>query len=136
MIQMHKPEARWQTIFNKYLREAKMFGFFELKQTDKKYFPLAKIEPHQYEGLQATEKSGLVWKLSDQDMRQKPCDTLCIPPLSSYIVIKFPYAYYIIRIGEIVKLRDSGAVSITLEHAKKVAEKIVVLDKLTPTETL
>jgi hypothetical protein len=51
-------------------------------------------------------------------------------------VIKFPYAYYIIRIGEIVKLRDSGAVSITLEHAKKVAEKIVVLDKLTPTETL
>lgn len=124
---MNKKEAKWQTIWNNYLKEKKIPGFFELKQTEKTYFTFSRIEPHQYEGLQATEKNGLVWKLSDQDSRQKPCDCLSIPPLPSYIVIKFPDGYYMIRIGDIVKLRDEGGISITLEQAKKLAERIIVL---------
>jgi hypothetical protein len=127
MIQMHKPEAKWQTIFNQYLRETKMPGFFELKCTTNLSFPFSKIEPHQYEGLIAAEKNGLVWKLSDQDMRLKPCDTLSIPALPAYLVIKFPDGYYCLRIGEVVKIRDEGVISITLQKAKEVAEKIVVL---------
>ncbi len=135
MFEMKKPEAKWQIIWNQYLREAKIHGFFELKQTEKKSFPFSKIEIHQYDGLQATEKNGLVWKLSDEDRRQKPCDAICIPPLPSYLVIKFPDGYYMIRIGEIVKLREQGGVSITLEQAKAIAERKVVLGKLTPTQT-
>ncbi len=124
---MKKQEAKWQTIWNQYLREAKPHGFFELKQSKGNSLAFSKIEIHQYDGLQATEKGGLVWKLSDEDRRQKPCDAICIPPLPSYIVIKFPDAYYMIRIGEIVKIREEGGVSITLEQAKNVAEKIVIL---------
>jgi penicillin-binding protein-related factor A (putative recombinase) len=130
--EMKKPEARWQTIWNQYLREKRkkgeMYGFYELKYTSKNSLPFSKIEIHQYEGLQATEKEGLVWKLSDEDRRQKPCDAVCIPPLPSYLVIKFPDAYYIIRIKEIVKLREEGGISITIQQAKNIAEKILVIE--------
>lgn len=132
---MKKPEAKWQTIWNQYLREAKIPGFFELKQSVKNSLPFSKIEIHQYDGLQATEKNGLVWKLSDEDRRQKPCDAISIPPLPSYLVIVFSGTYYMIRIGEIVKLREEGGISITKEQAEKVAERIIVLGKLTPTQT-
>ena len=124
---MNKFEQKWQTLFNQYLREKRLYGFFELKQTIKDFFPFAKIELHQYQGLQATEREGLVWKLSDEDSRQKPCDTLCIPPLPSYIVIKFPDGFYMIRISHIVNMRESGVIGITLAQAKEIAEKIVVL---------
>ena len=86
---MIKKEAKWNTILNQYLREKKFYCFYELKQTELDYFPFSKIETVQYEGLQATEKNGLVWKLSDEDQREKPCDGMSIPPLPSYLVIKF-----------------------------------------------
>lgn len=124
---MIKWEQKWQTLFNQYLREERPPGFFELKQTEKNFFPFSKIELHQYQGLQACEKEGLVWKLSDQDQRQKPCDSLCIPPGPAYIVIKFPDGFYMIRISHIVNMRESGVIGITLAQAKEVAEKIVVL---------
>ncbi len=137
---MRKPEAKWQTIWNQYLREMRdkgqpIWGYFELKQTMKNSLPFSKIEIHQYDGLQATEKNGLVWKYSDEDSRQKPCDCSCTPPLTSYLVIKFTDAYYMIPIMKIVKLREEGGISITIEQAKLMAERIVVLGKLTPTPT-
>lgn len=131
MLKMKKQEAKWQTIWNNYLREKRkageMYGFYELKQTVKNSLPFSKIEIHQYDGLQATEREGLVWKFSDEDSREKPCDAVCIPPLPSYIVIKFPDAFYVIRIGDIVKMREEGGISITQEMAKNKAEKIVKL---------
>ncbi len=135
---MIKKEAKWQTLWNQYLREKRdkgepLYGYFELKQTMKNYFPFSKIEIHQYDGLQATEKSGLIWKFSDEDSRQKMCDCQCTPPLSSYVVIKFPDAYYMVLINDIVQMREAGHISITLEQAKTIAERIVVLGKLTPT---
>jgi len=128
---MKKPEAKWQTIWNQYLREMKergeMYGFYELKYAEGKTLPYSKIEIHQYDGLQATDKTGLVWKFSDEDSRQKPCDCVSIPPLRSYIVIIFKNEYYVISIWDIVKLREDGGISITKEQAKSVAEKIVIL---------
>ena len=128
---MKKREANWNTVFNQYLREKRkvgeMYGFYELKATQSTHFLFSKIESHQYTGLQATEQEGLVWKFSDEDQRQKPCDCVCIPPLPSYLVIKFSVQYYIIRISEIVKLRDSGAISISEEQCKNVAEKLLTL---------
>lgn len=129
---MRKPEAKWQTIWNQYLREMRergtpIYGFFELKQSTKGSLPYKQIEIHQYDGLQATEQSGLIWKFSDEDSRKKPCDCQSVPPLPSYLVIKFPDAYYMIRMKDIVKLREEGGISITLEQAKSVAEKIVSL---------
>lgn len=122
---MNRKEAKYQVIWNQYVREKKLHGFFELKQTELNYFPFSKIETVQYDGLQATEKNGLVWKFSDMDVRPKPCDCVGIPPLPSYLVIKFKDGFYLIRFKHIVEYRESGRVSITLQEAEKLAEKII-----------
>lgn len=122
---MIKKEAKWQTVFNQYLREKNMYGFFELKQTDLDTFQFSKIEKVQYDGLQATEKHGLVWKLSDEDTRPKPCDCLSIPPLPSYLVIKFKDGFYVVRFQKIVELRDKGIISISRAEIEKIADKII-----------
>ena len=122
---MNKKEAKAQVILSAYFREKKIYGFFELKQTETDNFRLSKIERTQYEGLQATEKSGLVWKLSDEDSRPKPCDTLSIPPLPSYLVIKFKDGFYIVRFQKFVDLRDEGVISVSRAEVERMAEKII-----------
>ena len=122
---MKKKEAKSQIQFNQYLRETGMRGFFELKQTDSETFPFAKIEKNQWEGLEAAEKNGLVWKLSDEDSRPKPCDCLSIPPLPSYLVIRFLDGFYLIRFEVILKLRDEGCISVSRSVAETLAEKII-----------
>jgi hypothetical protein len=102
-----------------------MHGFFELKQTDTDSFVFSKIESVQFEGLQATEKNGLVWKWSDEDRRPKPCDCVSIPPLPSYLVIKFPDGFYMIRFEKIVDLKDKGIISINRSSAETLADKII-----------
>lgn len=120
-----KKEAKSQVLFNQYLRKKRMYGFFELKVARGGTFNLNDIEDNQYEGLQATEKQGLVWKLSDEDRRKKPCDTLCIPPLPSYLVIQFGKDFLLIRFKKIVHLKESGYVSISLKNACQIAEVVI-----------
>jgi len=118
-------ENKSQIIFNQYLRQKRMYGFFELKVAKGGTFNLNDIEDNQYEGLQATEKNGLVWKLSDEDRRKKPCDTLCIPPLPSYLVIQFGKDFYLIRFQSVVNFKESGVISISLKVAKEIAEMVI-----------
>lgn len=122
-----KKEAKWNTILNQYLREKKFYCFYELKQTDKDIFSFSKIEKVQMDGLQSTEKNGLVWKWSDEISRPKPCDGASIPPLPSYLIIKFKEGFYFIRFKEIVDLRDQGIISISRETAEKLSEKIIII---------
>lgn len=128
-IAVKKREAKAQTLWNQYLRETRIQGYFELKiVTEGSSLPFSKIEKHQWEGLQALEESGLVWKLSDEDSRQKPCDCFCVPPLPAYLVIRYPEGFfYMIPIKEAMKIREEGLISITEERAKQAAEKIVRL---------
>jgi len=120
-----KKESKWNTILNQYLRERELYCFYELKQTDKDTFPFSKIEKVQWDGLQATEKNGLVWKWSDEISRPKPCDGVSIPPLPSYLVIKFKEEFCLIRFKKIVELRDDGVISINRSIAHKLADKII-----------
>jgi len=122
---MSKKEAKLNTILNQYLREKKLYCFYELKQTDLDIFPFSKIRKGQEEGLPALEKSGLVWKLSDEDSREKPCDGFSIPPLPSYLIIKFKDGFYMIRYSEISRMRDLGIISVKRSLAEKLAEKII-----------
>ena len=122
-----KREAKWQTVLNQYLREKKLYCFHELKQTNTDSFQFAKIERGQDEGLPALGKSGLVWKFSDEISRPKPCDGVCIPPLPSYLIIKFKEEFCLIRYEEISKLRDEGVISITRSKAEELSEKIIKL---------
>jgi len=122
-----KREQKWNTILNQYMREKGMYCFYELKQTNIELFPFSKIEKVQWDGLQATEKHGLVWKLSDEISRPKPCDGFSIPPLPSYLIIKFKDEFCLIRFKEIVNLRDKGIISISKFIAEKISDKIIKL---------
>jgi len=122
-----KKEQKWNTILNQYLREKKFYCFYELKQTDKEIFSFSKIEKVQWDGLQATEKNGLVWKWSDEISRPKPCDGASIPPLPSYLIIKFKDEFCLIRFEKIVELRDKGIISIARSTAEELSDKIIKL---------
>lgn len=125
---MRKYEAKWNTVLNQYFREKQFYCFYELKQTgNQRIFNFGKIEKCQWDGLQATERNGLVWKLSDEDSREKPCDGLSIPPLPSYLIIKFAHEFTVIRFEKIVKLRDEGVISISIETAREISDKIIKL---------
>ena len=119
-------EAKWNTVLNQYFREKKMYCFYELKQTSNQdIFNFARIEKSQWEGLQATEKSGLVWKLADEISRPKPCDGFSIRPLPSYLAIKFNDRFCLIRFEKIVDLRFEGVISINKAKATEISEKII-----------
>ena len=120
-----KREAEYNVILNQYFREKKMYCFYELKQTLNEIFPFSKIEKVQWDGLQATERNGLVWKWSDEISRPKPCDGVSIPPLPSYLIIKFQREFCFIRFEKIIELRDKGVISISRFDAEKLAEKII-----------
>jgi len=119
-------EAALNTILNQYFREKEFYCFYELKRTNSKdIFRFSTIEKVQWEGLQATEKNGLVWKLSDEISRPKPCDGFSIPPLPSYLIIKFSDGFYFIRFEKIIKLRDEDVITIKRSTAEIIADKII-----------
>ena len=120
-----KREAKWNTILNQYFREKQFYCYYELKRTDKDTFQFSKIEKGQDEGLPALEKSGLVYKWSDEISRPKPCDGASLPPLPAYLIIKFKEEFCLIRYKEISKLRDEGIISITRSKALELSEKII-----------
>lgn len=118
-------EAASNTLLNQYLREKRMYCYYELKVAKGKTFPFSKIEDHQDEGLPALAKEGLVWKLSDEDSRRKPCDGFCAPPLPAYLVIKFGDRFCFVEYGNISRMRESGAKSITETEAVLLSTVIV-----------
>jgi len=120
-------EAYWNTALNQYFREKRFYCFYELKHLTAESFPFSKIEKVQWDGLQSMERNGLVWKLSDEISRPKPCDGFSIPPLPSYLIIKFSSEFCFIRFNKIVKLRDEGVISITRSKAEEISEKIIKL---------
>ncbi len=128
---MKKLESKWQTVFNKYLRQRRaegrpLYGIFELKNTEIDSIPFNCLEDGQKEGLPAVEKEGLIWKLSDADPRLKPGDCISTPPLTAYIVIKYPKKFIIIPIQTFFKEeKESERKSLTLERAEELAFKIL-----------
>ncbi len=124
-------ENKAQIALGQYLREqhknGKMFGFYELKVAKGNTFNFKKIENNQDEGLPIVQESGLYWKFSDEDSRKKVCDCVSIPPLPAYLVIKFKGTYYFIRYEEIVKMKESGRVSISEDEAGELSTKVVSL---------
>ena len=126
-IPIKKREASSQTLWNQYIRATKIYGYFELKEAQKHSLPFSRIEPHQWDGLIAMQENGLVWKLSDEDSRQKPCDCISTPPMTSYLVIRFSGVFYMLPMKEVIKIRDEGIISITEEKSKTIAAKIVKL---------
>lgn len=120
-------ESKSNTILNQYLRERRMYCYYELKVAKGNTFAFSKIERSQDEGLPALDKEGMVWKFSDEDSRKKPCDGACLPPLPAYLIIKFGKVFCFIRYTEITKMRAAGEKSITSTTAAFIADKVVTL---------
>lgn len=125
---MRKTEAKSNTILNQYLREKRKEGFYcyyELKVARGNTFNFKAIETNQDEGLPATEREGLVWKLSDEDSRKKPLDGFSAPPLPAYLVIRFESTFYFIRYTEIQTMKADGIKSINRQSCELLAEKVI-----------
>lgn len=58
-------ESKNNTILNHYLREKRLYCYYELKVAKGDRFQFSAIEDHQDTSLPALEAQGLVWKLSD-----------------------------------------------------------------------
>lgn len=118
-------ESKGNTVLNQYLREKRLYCYYELKVARGLYFYFRAIEENQDEGLPALNKEGLVWKFSDEDSRKKPCDGGCFPPLPAYLVIKFGTYYYFIEYRYITDMVNSGAKSMTEEEARYLSTHIL-----------
>jgi len=118
-------ESKNNTILNQYLRETRFYCYYELKVARGDKFFFSAIEEHQNEALPALEEEGLVWKLSDEDMRKKPCDGFCTPPLPSFLVVKFGDLFCFLHYQKIKQMRDAGAKSIDRVEAYRIADRVV-----------
>lgn len=127
---MKKREAKYQVIFTQYLRKLQEkgegYGYYELKQTTTDKFYFSKLEGHQEQGLIAAASSGFIWKLSDEDQRRKPFDCFSSPPLPSFVVIKFPDGFYVIKVGVLHhEYATCGKAFLNSYTAKKIAFKVI-----------
>lgn len=118
-------ESKHNTTLNQYLRATRMYCYYELKIAKGNRFAFSAIEDNQDEGLPALAKEGLVWKLSDEDSRKKPCDGFCTPPLPAYLVIKFGQKFYFIEYANILTARANGEKSIDEAGADFLASKVI-----------
>lgn len=124
---MKHTEAKKNTILNHYLKEKQKEGFYcyyELKVAKGNTFNFKNIEENQDEGLPALENNGMVWKFSDEDSRKKPCDGASLPPLPSYLVIKFKKKFYFVRYCNIIDLKEAGRKSINEEECEFLSELV------------
>lgn len=118
-------ESKNNTILNQYLRETRFYCYYELKIAKNGRFQFSKIEEGQKEGLPALENEGLVWKFSDEDMRRKPCDGACLPPLPAYLIIKFDTIFYFISQRKIMRMIKVGNKGIDEETAREISTRIL-----------
>ncbi len=102
-----------------------MYCYYELKVAKGDRFTFSNIEDHQDTGLPALAKEGLVWKLSDEDSRKKPCDGFCTPPLPAYLVVKFKDKFYFIEYQKIVNMRAMKVKSINENEADAISTRVL-----------
>jgi hypothetical protein len=121
-----KKEAKFQTIFNQYIRIKRIPGVFELKQTESDTLLFSALKEHQKKGLLATTHEGVVWKLSDSDPREKPFDCISTPPLNAYVAIKYPNFFCIIHAYIFINEEGrSKEKSLSSERARQLASYTV-----------
>ena len=118
---MLKAEAKFQTEFNKYLRDVyKKTCAVELKHTrGKSSLPFNEVKDHQIRALQIVNRGVFAYKISDFDMGYKPFDGFCLAGERAFIVIKYPSFFCMIPVETFVLERDrSTRKSLTASRAR------------------
>lgn len=121
-----KREAKITPEIEKYIRLKCIYGLIEVKQTRARTLNFSSFESHQLTNLIAAIDDGVIHKLSDADPRLKPGDIISLPPIMSWVVIKFPSATYFIQTYHIQKLMRERAKGISEEIAKRISTYILL----------
>lgn len=116
-------ESKTNTILNQYLREKRLYCYYELKVVRGLFFSFDRIEINQDEGMPALAANGLVWKISDLDSRKKPCDGFCTPPLPAYLVLKFNEIFYFLEYHHITRIKEEGRNSISFMEVQELSTR-------------
>lgn len=129
---MQKKEAKFQTLFNHWLRAniktLKGSGFaFELKDTrGKQYLSWDAVKSHQAAYLMAASGKGIIYKISDQSRGYKPFDCFMLKNAKSFVVINYPDFFCLIEIDLFVEARSvSEAKSLTAPEARQIASLVI-----------
>jgi penicillin-binding protein-related factor A (putative recombinase) len=131
---MIKSEAKFQTLFNHWLRKEffpeNQGGFaFELKHTrGKNSLPFSALEDHQLNSLLTVSYGSFIYKISDESQGYKPFDCFALRLCEAYVVICYPSFFVLIKIEAFVhQKKRSKAKSLSAEQAKEIADIIVKL---------
>ena len=127
-LNMNKQEQKAQTQFNHYVKEVFLKtnsgGFaFELKHSrGKDYISFSEIKEHQINALSAVTGSGLVYKLSDSSLGQKPFDSIAFKNCQAFLVCFYPKSFELIPINNFIfEMERSKRKSLTYERAKAIS---------------
>lgn len=126
---MKKSEQKAQTQFNHWVKEIflpkhRVAAFaFELKDLrGRNALPFSDVKDHQVAALQAVHGKGMVYKISDSAMGQKPFDSIAFKGCPAYVVIKYPKSFELIAIEVWVKeSKESKRRSLTHSRAKELS---------------
>ena len=120
---MKHREAKKTTDLDKMLPKLGIYGLVEYKQTKTNRIRLTDFEPHQIPSAISFQESGIVWKLSDADPRQKPGDVFSIPPgMTAWVGLIYDDCCCFVFIDRILEHK-----SITKDKAKELATYVVKL---------
>jgi penicillin-binding protein-related factor A (putative recombinase) len=121
---MERREAKFNTIFNHWLKANPITGAFELKQTTMDALPYTNLATHQEQSLLNVSRGTLVYKIPDLGM-QNPFDCFCLNRQQAFVVILYQKSktFYMIPIGNFIFYRDNRAKrkSLTEKEAKEIA---------------
>ena len=85
ILRMNKLEAKFTTKFEKWWKQTKVLGAYEIKVVRGVSMPFSVVPEHQLNALRAAQK-GFIYKIPDDSMGQKPCDCLAVGN-NGYLVV-------------------------------------------------
>lgn len=123
---MSYKEKDFQTDFSRWVKRVwGMTGAFELKVSTGLSLPFSAVKDHQVAALLLAEGQGIVYKIPDDSIGQKPFDAFCLANSQSWVVVMFrsrdrgQKEFFMIPIGIWIKeIESSNRKSLTEERAR------------------
>jgi len=119
-------EKDFQTRFNRWLKYSNFgSGAFELKLTKKKSIPFSAVKEHQINALWQVKNKKFIYKISDEDRRQKPFDCFMLNCADAFVVIMFyrrgQKTFYMIDIADfLIEKKTSTRRSLTEKRCSEI----------------
>lgn len=121
-------EKNFQSDFNRWAKNIwGMTGAFELKVSEGNSLPFSAVKDHQVAALQMAAGKGIVYKIGDDSLGQKPFDCFVLAGVQAWIVVMFhskkrgQKEFFMIPVDIWVKeIETSDRKSLTEERAREI----------------